>query len=119
VLECMDGRPQRKVAEYLSAFFGVSHIDTITTAGTVHHLAADTEQTAILLANLAISMNGHGSRRIAVVAHHDCAGNPVADETQREEVVTAVGRLSHLYPNAQVIGLWLDEQWNVVQVAGG
>lgn len=112
----MDGRPQRKVAAYLSVAFRVRYLDTITTAGLVRHLASDTEQTPILLANLDVSLAEHGSRRVAVVAHHDCAGNPVADEQQQQQVVDAVGRLSTIHPEAEFVGLWVNEHWTVEEV---
>jgi hypothetical protein len=52
VLTCMDGRPQRKVADYLLTSLGVRNLDSITTAGTVGHLSETTDQTATLMANL-------------------------------------------------------------------
>ena len=116
VLLCMDGRPQRKVADYLTTSFGVRNLDTITTAGLVRHMAEHTDQTATLLANVDISIEKHGSRQIAVVAHHDCAGNPASDKAQKQQVATATTRLSDLYPDAEVIGLWLSEQWIVERV---
>lgn len=112
----MDGRPQRKVAAYLSVAFRVRYLDTITTAGLVRHLASNTDQTPILLANLDISLTAHGSQRVAVVAHHDCAGNPVSTEQQTQQVATAVRRLSTLHPGAEFVGLWVNEHWTVEEV---
>lgn len=112
----MDGRPQRKVAAYLSVAFRVRHLDTITTAGLVRHLASDTEQTPILLANLDISLTAHGSQRVAVVAHHDCAGNPVSDEQQTQQIADAVRRLARIHPEAALVGLWVNEHWTVEEV---
>lgn len=112
----MDGRPQRKVADYLTTSFGVRHLDTITTAGTVKHLAEDTAQTQMLLTNVDISVGQHGSNHIAVVAHHDCAGNPVSDKMQKQQLATAVSRLRELYPDSEVVGLWLNEHWIVERV---
>ncbi len=113
VLTCMDGRPQRKVTDYLTTSFGVRHLDLITTAGTIRHLAEETAETPTLLRNLALSTSQHGSQHIAVVAHHDCAGNPVSDKTQKEQVRVAVTRVRELYPTAEVTGLWLNEHWIV------
>lgn len=112
----MDGRPQRKVAAYLSVALRVRHLDTITTAGLVRHLVSDTEQTPILLANLDISLTAHGSQRVAVVAHHDCAGNPVSDEQQTQQIADAVRRLSTIHPEAELVGLWVNEHWTVEEV---
>jgi hypothetical protein len=63
-------------------------------------------------------MRAHGSRKIAVVAHHDCAGNPVPDNTQRGQVNVAVARLSERYPDAEILGLWLKDQWIIERVRG-
>jgi hypothetical protein len=106
----MDGRTQRKVADYLSTTLGVRHLDTITTAGLVKHIAEDTRQTPTLLENVGISMKAHGSNKIAVVAHHDCAGNPASDRVQKQQVSTAISRLAGAFPDAEVIGIWLNEQ---------
>lgn len=116
VLQCMDGRPHRKVADYLTTSFGVRHLDSITTAGTVRHLVEETEQTRTLLSNLAISLDRHGSGQVAVVAHHDCAGNPVPDMTQKNQVARAMTHLGELYPDVEVVGLWLNEHWIVERV---
>lgn len=112
----MDGRPLRKVADFLSISFGVRHLDTITTAGIVKHLAEDSEQTQTILANLDISVSKHGSRHIAVAAHHDCAGNPIPDEAQRRQVAASVARIAGMYPDSEVVGLWLNEHWIVERV---
>lgn len=114
----MDGRIQRKVFDYLQTTFGVRNVDTITTAGTVRHLAETTEQTTTLLANLGVSLTGHGSTQVAVVAHHDCAGNPVSDKVQKEQIGTAVARLRESYPEAEFIGLWLDANLIVEKTIG-
>lgn len=116
VLECMDGRSLRKVADYLITSFGVRHLDTITTAGLVKHIAEDTTQTPFLLSNVDISIRRHGSHQIAVVAHHDCAGNPVSDKTQKQQLATALARLSDVHPEADVVALWLNENWIVERI---
>jgi carbonic anhydrase len=112
----MDGRPLRKVADYLATSFGVRHLDTITTAGMIRHLADDTDQTDTILANLDVSIEQHGSRQMAVVAHHDCAGNPLPADAQQQQLAKAVRRLRQRYPAAEVVGLWLGEHWIVEKI---
>lgn len=112
----MDGRPQRRVADYLTTSFGVRNLDTITTAGMVRHLADDTDQTDTILANLDVSIEKHGSTQMAVVAHHDCAGNPVPADAQRQQLAKAVRRLRQRHPDAEVVGLWLGEYWIVEKI---
>jgi len=104
----MDGRPQRRVADYLITSFGVRYLDTVTTAGMVRHLADETEQTSAILTNLDHSVRRHESRHIAVVAHYDCLGNPVTEKVQRQQVSLAVERVSSIYSGPEVVGLWVD-----------
>lgn len=113
----MDGRPLPKVASYLTTSFGVRNLDTITTAGAVKHLAAETGQTPIILANVDISISKHGSRHIAVVAHHDCAGNPVPAKAQRDQLARAATLLRDLYPEPEITALWVNEQGIVERVS--
>ncbi len=116
VVTCMDGRIQRRVSDYLLRSFGVSNLDTITAAGVVRHLADHTDRTETILSDLDVSVTKHGSEDIAVVAHHDCAGNPVPDEAQRAQIAQAVSELMRHHPTADVIGLWLGRDWTVVRV---
>jgi carbonic anhydrase len=112
----MDGRIQRKVSDYLLTTFGVRNVDTVTAAGMVKHLAADTGRTETILGDLDVSVNQHGSRDIAVVAHHDCAGNPTTDTEQRGQVAQAVSQLIRRHPDTEVIGIWVDRNRTIERV---
>jgi hypothetical protein len=63
-----------------------------------------------------VSVDTHKSKGIAIVAHHDCGGNPIDRATQLEQLETAILYLKREYPDAKVIGLWVDEKWNVQEV---
>lgn len=116
----MDGRIQRKVSDYLLTSMGIRHLDNITSAGIVKHVAAeDTQQTGIILENVEISVAKHASSQIAIVAHHDCTGNPVSDRTQKRQVGEAMARLRSLYPAAEIQGLWLASGWTVERIRAG
>lgn len=116
VITCMDGRIQRKVSDYLLASFGVPNLDTITAAGVVRHLADNTDRTETILSDVDVSITKHGSEDIAVVAHHDCAGNPAPDGAQKDQIAQAVSRLMRRHPTAEVIGLWLGRDWAVERI---
>jgi carbonic anhydrase len=116
VLTCMDGRIQRKVSDYLVTTFGVRNVDTVTAAGMVKHVASDTSRTQAILGDLDVSVSQHGSRDIAVVAHHDCAGNPAADTEQKDQVAKAVARLMERHPGAEVVGIFLDRNRTIERV---
>ncbi len=117
-INCMDGRVQLPVINYLQNRFNVDHIDSVTEPGPVLYLAekTDSQQTKSILQRTDISINKHKSTGIAVIAHHDCAGNPVDNNTQIGQLTTAVNFLASHYPNVEVIGLWVDANWLVTEI---
>lgn len=117
-INCMDGRVQLPVIKYLSIRFKAEYIDSVTEAGPVLYLAERTgcEQAKSILRRTDISINEHGSTGIAVIAHHDCAGNPVDDRTQISQLPQAVNFLARRYQNVKIIGLWLDSNWSVREI---
>jgi hypothetical protein len=116
VLNCMDGRIQRKTSDYLTATFGVRFIDTLTAPGMVQHIASQTKRTDQILQDLSISIQTHSSRHIGIVAHADCAGNSVADTQQKLQIAAAMARLSDTFPDTQVVGLWISDRWLVERI---
>jgi hypothetical protein len=58
----------------------------------------------------------HGSNRVAIVAHADCAGNPVDKQTQLGQLRAAAATVSSWGLNAQIDLLWLGEDWRVLHV---
>lgn len=120
-INCMDGRVQLPVNRYLQDRFGAGHIDTVTEAGPVGILARepDSEVARSIYQRVEMSLNVHHSTGLAIVAHTDCAGNPIADKAQRSELATAVHRLTERYPGVAVIGLWLGEDWSVAEIGAG
>jgi hypothetical protein len=118
ILNCMDGRTQ-DVNAHLRQLWNVEFVDTITEAGIIKFLNGDStaRETESALEKTGISVNQHGSRRIAVVAHWDCAGNPVDDATQQQQVRDAVDFVSKQFPQCEILGLWVDEQWQISEIA--
>ena len=107
-LNCMDGRVQLSVNEAVREIFGVSFVDTITAPGIVRFFSDETgaAETTAALTSIRISVERHGSRAIAVAAHHDCAGNPSSDQIQREQLNRAVTFLAAEFPGCETVGLW-------------
>jgi len=118
-INCMDGRTQLPVNEYLARRFGVEFIDTITEPGPNLILAAgEIDRTvAGIIARVDISVARHGSKGIAVVGHHDCAGNPADESAQADHTRRAVDFLRRKYPDVEVIGLWVDSNWVVHELS--
>jgi hypothetical protein len=121
VVNCMDGRTQLPVIEHLKKKYGVDYVDSITEPGPVKILAERTYPTIIdqIKKRVGISVEKHGSRHIAVVGHHDCAGNPVDKETQLQQIEASIKLIREWGFGAEVIGLWIDERWEVTEVGSG
>ncbi len=119
-INCMDGRVQLPVIEFLKKRFDADFVDAVTEPGPNRALAdrSDAHQIDSIRQRVDISVNKHGSRGIAIVGHHDCAGNLADDETQLDHLSAALAFLKAQYPQAEVIALWVDETWTVQEIAG-
>ena len=109
-INCMDGRVQLSVINFLQARFRVEFVDSITEPGPVRLFAQTSDQTALnsIMTRTDISVKHHGSGGIAICAHPDCAGNPIDDEAQKAQLKRSVIFLKEAYPTVDVIGLWID-----------
>jgi hypothetical protein len=114
-VNCMDGRVQRPVIDYLCAFFKTDHVDMITEPAPVRVLASDpkSEQSASIYHRIDLSIEVHHSNGIAVVAHHDCARNPTSKERQLQDLRKSAAGLRSRYPDVPVVALWIDDEWSV------
>ena len=114
-INCMDGRVQLPVIEYLRDRFKAAYIDAVTEPGPNRLLAEGTDEAAVasIEQRVRISVETHGSIGIAVVGHDDCAGNPASRSEQQQQTAAAVRRIQSRFPGVPVIGLWVDREWTV------
>ena len=114
----MDGRTQLPVIKYLMDYFGTAYVDSVTEPGPILFLAEKQQspQTESILQRVDISINKHKSCGIGIVAHYNCAGNPVEKETQLKQLAISIDFIKTKYPNTKVIGLWADEKFSVTQI---
>jgi carbonic anhydrase len=119
VINCMDGRTQLPVNAWLQATLtDAAFIDTITVPGPDGMLTTGSpEKLAELLSYVKISTEKHGSEVVAVVGHHDCAGNPVSREAHLQDIQQAVAVIAGWQVASRVIGLWVNEHWQVELIA--
>ncbi len=94
-INCMDGRVQQAVIGFVKDRYGVAYVDVITGAGPNKVLAQGTEQErlASIRSRVEISVTAHGSKMIAIFAHEDCAGNPVARAEHEKHLKQAAERV--------------------------
>ena len=114
-INCMDGRVQLPVIEYLKNRYNVDYVDMITEPGPIAILAEKTNTAIIdsIMYRTDISVNVHGSKLIAIVAHYDCAGNPVDKAQQLIQLEDSVELIKQKFPDTQILGLWVDKHWVV------
>ncbi|MEO0026524.1 MAG: carbonic anhydrase [candidate division WOR-3 bacterium] len=114
-INCMDGRVQLPVIAWLKADTGADYVDNITEPGPVKILAEGRNRVLLgsIRRRVKISVERHGSRLVAIIAHHDCAGNPVDERTQRRQLERAIRRVESWGLGVRVVGLWVNEQWQV------
>jgi carbonic anhydrase len=118
-INCMDGRVQQPVIRYMQKRFDADVVDAITEPGPNKILAVGTDLSKIqsILERLEISIEVHESIGIAIIGHHDCEGNPAAEKEQLILLKKAVNFLKQKYDNIEIIGLWVDDNWTVHELA--
>jgi nanoRNase/pAp phosphatase (c-di-AMP/oligoRNAs hydrolase) len=118
VVNCMDGRVQIPVINFLKEKCKAEYVDSITEPGPNYILAEESDFSLLhsIRTRLDISVKKHQSRAIAIVGHHDCAGNPRPKDQQLIHIAKSKKWLKDHYPNTEVIGLWVDENWEVTEV---
>lgn len=114
-INCMDGRVQEPVLDYLKGRCDVNNVDMITVPGPSRVLTdADFIQMAEFIRDrVAISVNIHGSHLIALIGHHDCAGNPKPRSEQLEEIIDALELIKGWEFETKVLGLWVNSKFQV------
>ena len=116
VLNCMDGRAQLPVINYLKKKFNAEYVDSITEPG-INLLLSECETLPEQIKNkIDISVNKHLSNSIAVVGHYDCAANKASDEEQKNHIINAARLLKNNYEACNVIGLWVNSNWEVIEI---
>lgn len=117
-INCIDGRVQDPVSAFMRSYFGAEFVDTVTEAGPCRILSERNNAQRLdgILDRVLVSCEAHQSNGIAVVAHHDCAGNPVSPAVQSTQLRSAVSFLDEAIPGLPIIALWVDANWQVAVV---
>lgn len=118
-INCMDGRVQLPVIEYLKNKLNADYVDMITEPGPNKILSDGTDLKLIesIFSRIKISVDKHGSKHIAIIGHYDCAGNPADVEEQERHTHKAIEVIREKFNNVEVIGLWVDENWSVLKIS--
>jgi carbonic anhydrase len=106
ILTCIDGRVQHPLSAWTKNSVNVDYVDTITEPGPCSVVAAaDDAELAAILAKVRISQDAHGSDVLVLAGHADCAGSPIPEEQQYEQLRAGAARLARHLPGTRVIAV--------------
>jgi hypothetical protein len=118
-INCIDGRTQQVVIDYMKQKYNIDGVDMVTFPG-ADGIFSSAEQhsgeISLIQRAVSISIERHGSRIIAVVGHYDCAGNPGDREHHYMHIRRAVSEVSSWNLQAQVIGLYVNDKREIEEV---
>ena len=116
VINCLDGRIQYPVMDFLRNRYNMKFVDAVTEAGPLKILTERTDKCRLfsLKEQIKTSLELNGSKFIAVVGHHDCRGNPVNRDVQVKQMDEALRYLSSAFgERIFYVALWVNEDWEV------
>jgi S-adenosylhomocysteine hydrolase len=115
-VNCIDGRVQAPVADWIKLHAHVEFVDMITFPGADQVLASGNYEMINRIAEkIKISIEVHQSKVLAVVGHFDCAANVVSIEEHKQQVFEGVELVKSWKLGVRVIGLYVNE-WNSVDL---
>ncbi|MFH1967857.1 MAG: carbonic anhydrase [bacterium] len=116
-INCMDGRVQDAVKNYIQKNYNVDFVDMITEPGPNKILAENTDASVVsdIKKCVDISVNHHGSKVIAIVGHFGCAGNPAEKQEQVEHLKKAEQVVIAFGFDTKIILLWVEGDWKTVE----
>ena len=111
-ISCIDGRIQIPLAKWIKENYSVDYVDAITEPG-VDKTITENSIFESIKTKVSISINAHKSELIVFSGHYNCAANPVSDEEHIEFIKKGVEVISSWNLGAKVVGVWVDDSWNV------
>jgi carbonic anhydrase len=116
-INCMDGRVQDAVKNYMKEKYSVDYVDQVTEPGPIKILSENTNLAIIenIKKRVDVSVNHHGSKAIAIVGHFDCAGNPVGKEEQIIQLRKSKEVVEEFGFQTEIILIWVEGDWQTVE----
>lgn len=117
-VNCIDGRTQEPVIDFMKQKYGIDGVDMVTFPGVDGVISSSGNLDAIALIQnaVSISIEKHGSRIIAVVGHFDCAGNPGNREHHYAQIGKAIQLVSSWNFGAEIVGLYVNDKRQIEEV---
>lgn len=114
LLNCIDGRTQQPLLDWVRRELGVSHVDVVTEPGVDAVLArGDDNAVQALLDKVCVSRLAHGAVALVVAGHHDCAANPGDAAAHAADLARAMTLLRQALPELPARAVYVDSAWTV------
>jgi hypothetical protein len=116
-INCIDGRTQLPVNQWMKDKFGADYIDTITEPGPDKILTSPfAPLSQSIKQRVLISVEKHNSSVIAIVAHDQCAKNPVSREEHLVHLKQAMQTVKSWKLPVDIYSVWVGSDWQVEEI---
>ena len=113
-INCIDGRTQRPVADWLMTYGQAQYVDMVTEPGADGlFVQGPGERLEQIRRAVELSINAHHSTIVAIAGHYDCAAYGVSPEEHKQSIRQAATLLADWGTPVRVVGLWVNDQWQV------
>ena len=121
-VNCMDGRVQDVVKDYMRKYCDVDYVDMITEAGP-NKVLADNPKSGLakeiiidIKERIAISKKHHSAKTVAIVGHFGCAGNPASKNEQIQHLKKAKETVESFGFDIRIILLWVEKDFKTIEL---
>lgn len=117
-INCIDGRAQEPAINFLKKYFNADYVDLVTEAGPDLLLSEYRDKKSIdsIKRRVKISIEKHGSKVVAICAHHDCAANPGSYGLHLAQLKRAIKNVANWRFKVILAGLWFNPSFKAKMV---
>ncbi|OEU63641.1 MAG: hypothetical protein BBJ57_05225 [Desulfobacterales bacterium PC51MH44] len=113
-INCMDGRVQLPMIDWMKENFGVDYVDMVTEPGPDKIVSSCSPgRLRGIQEKVKISVDKHGSKHVVIAGHDDCAGHPVSREKHIEDIKAAMQVIKGWGLPVSIYGVWINSAWQV------
>jgi len=116
-INCIDGRIQLPISNWIKQKYSVDYVDVITHPGSDKIIGEkNIEGISEIKSKTLVSINAHNSKLVVISGHHDCAGNPVSKEMHLTQIKKSINIIKSWNWPVTVIGVWINDQWEIEEI---
>ena len=116
-INCIDGRIQLPISNWIKQKYSVDYVDVITHPGSDKIIGEkNIEGISEIKSKTLVSINAHNSKLVVISGHHDCAGNSVSKETHLTQIKKSINIIKSWNCPVTVIGVWINDQWEIEEI---